>query len=915
MRFEKSADSIRGFGAAVSSLDDWLTPGPCLGLPEAMDELAELEPGARQIRVDAWVEAMGALEPRLRELAGLSAEGSRLVLSVKHSMAPSLVRSALEGRPSGLDPRPALGERELAFSVPRLAAALSRSGWIVEDLCGVHYWDSELPFATVEALLKNGIAAARYLIRVPPERLWVRARRGRTLAGSVLIAAGPGQAMHVQRTVSLLETFLPPAWEIVEPVPAEREAISWNRALTRSRGDQCWLLRGGDLPGREQFESTRAAAISGPVLASAGGEGERQGLGGAMLERATFLDVGPLPEEIDSDLVMAEEWVMRASAANHPMETIRLECPGPGAPVLPGDAEEAERLLERWSDIGQLPNPGDPLARPVETPPWIREGREPRISLCMIARDEEELLPGCLTRVRDLVDEIVLVDTGSSDRTVEIAASFGARVLSRAWDGDFSAPRNLALEHAKGDWILVLDADEFLEADSVPAIRRAAHNARACGFHLTFKNDFEEGRTRGVTMVRLFRNLPGLRYEYRIHEQVIPSLMRLAEPSNLGLHPLDAVVIHYGYSASLMDGRGKRERNTRLFRDQLREDPEDLYMLYKYGDFLRMLGGHQEEVIEVFERALRLLGGRPPGTYRDTPFAAEISALLALELTQVDRSDEADAVLRQGLRSFMPTPNLHYVAAGVAVGSGRFDEALDHYQRCLAYRDQVLVVPIQEGITSWVSLTGMAQCWLGLGDPDRAEDLLSLAIHEKPDWEVSHLVLSGAKVGRGDLQAALEVLMGYLSEHGESGSIRFQGGMVLEQMGLWHRAGEWYDKALQEGTVDETQLRRQAGGAWLAAGDLDRARGHWSEAAGDDVASGFRELLDRIEGKEEPEFVLTPSGGRALMKLRKNLEQAGQARWVARADELLAAGSLRKDRNNEDASLAQEAAWAHAIKR
>src|SRR5205823_2345512 len=87
------------------------------------------------------------------------------------------------------------------------------------------------------------------------------------------------------------------------------------------------------------------------------------------------------------------------------------------------------------------------------------------LSLCMIVRDEEEMLPRCLDAIRDAVDEIVIVDTGSTDRTIEIARSYGAKVLEREWTGSFSDARNASFEAASGDWVIYLDADEVLVAD------------------------------------------------------------------------------------------------------------------------------------------------------------------------------------------------------------------------------------------------------------------------------------------------------------------------------------------------------------------------------------------------------------------------------------------------------------------
>src|SRR5690606_19791317 len=96
----------------------------------------------------------------------------------------------------------------------------------------------------------------------------------------------------------------------------------------------------------------------------------------------------------------------------------------------------------------------------------------PTLTLCMIARNEEAHLARCLQSVRDLVDEIVLVDTGSTDRTVAIAEAFDARVFHVAWQDDFSLARNASLEEARGDWILVLDADETIAQRDHDVIRR-----------------------------------------------------------------------------------------------------------------------------------------------------------------------------------------------------------------------------------------------------------------------------------------------------------------------------------------------------------------------------------------------------------------------------------------------------------
>ena len=413
--------------------------------------------------------------------------------------------------------------------------------------------------------------------------------------------------------------------------------------------------------------------------------------------------------------------------------------------------------------------------------PWA--GRAPRISLCMIAKNEERFLPECLARAKAAVDEIVFVDTGSTDRTVAIAESFGAKVLHSPWNDDFSAPRNVGLQAATGDWILVLDADEFLQPGACERIRDLVQAPEVLGYHLHFVNVYGNGKTLGVMMVRLFRNLPGIAYENVIHEQVTPSLQRLGGPRGLVLGSCDVEVEHHGYTDAVMDSRGKIERNERLFRKQLERTPEDVYVHYKYGDFLRRVPGRAVDARKWLDRCLELILAGPPSLPRGLPYAGEVAALCALEAARAGENDRARMVLDQALRRFVPTPNLHYLAASLALASDRTDDAIAHYRCCLAFRGQVLVVPIQEGITGHVSLAGIAQAWIQRGEFARALPLLEQAIALEPSYEVAQLALSRLWLQRGDNTRAVQVLTTFLAAHPDSAGACQQLTLILQRLG------------------------------------------------------------------------------------------------------------------------------------
>jgi hypothetical protein len=186
------------------------------------------------------------------------------------------------------------------------------------------------------------------------------------------------------------------------------------------------------------------------------------------------------------------------------------------------------------------------------------------VSACLIARNEERCLDRCLTSLRGAVDEIVVVDTGSTDRTLEIARAHGARVGTFVWCDDFAAARNAALDLATGDWVLSIDADEWLADDACRRfVRIAAERAPA---HYAFVPYMvgPEGR-RIYTNGRLFTRV-GSRWEYPIHEVV-----RLAEAGQENVRDDDFELGHDGYDPSVVGLGAKTRRNRPMLERMLRD--------------------------------------------------------------------------------------------------------------------------------------------------------------------------------------------------------------------------------------------------------------------------------------------------------------------------------------------------------
>lgn len=206
------------------------------------------------------------------------------------------------------------------------------------------------------------------------------------------------------------------------------------------------------------------------------------------------------------------------------------------------------------------------------------------ISLAMIVKNEEQYIDRCLKSASLMVDEIIVVDTGSSDRTKEIAADNGAQVFDFEWCDDFSAARNFAIERTTGDWVLVLDADEYFPDDYSDQLREFTAGRHRIGRLEIVSRFMKDGQTHQATdgIPRLFPR--HIRYVGRIHEQL---------HSNLTIEDTGAKVLHDGYFMT-----DKSARNIPLMLKSLEEQPNDAYLKFQIGKQYR--GAESYELAEHY---------------------------------------------------------------------------------------------------------------------------------------------------------------------------------------------------------------------------------------------------------------------------------------------------------------------------
>ena len=221
------------------------------------------------------------------------------------------------------------------------------------------------------------------------------------------------------------------------------------------------------------------------------------------------------------------------------------------------------------------------------------------ITLSMIVKNEEQHLANCLESVSDVVDEIVLVDTGSSDSTLEIAKKYSAKIFHFEWINDFAAARNFALEHSTGDWILYLDADERLSKKSVQELKRLTRSKKREAYNCIINNlDEINSRPSVMTYVRLFPNDKRVRFEGKVHEQIESGLRK----NNYTIKNSSIEIDHYGYNLTKDDLKIKARRNLEILLKQF-DESRSSYYAFHLGQTYAVLGD-QEKAVEYFTATL-----------------------------------------------------------------------------------------------------------------------------------------------------------------------------------------------------------------------------------------------------------------------------------------------------------------------
>lgn len=346
------------------------------------------------------------------------------------------------------------------------------------------------------------------------------------------------------------------------------------------------------------------------------------------------------------------------------------------------------------------------------------------LSVCLLTRNEEKNLARAIRSVRDVANEVIVADTGSSDRTVPIAADLGAKVCRVTWQDDFAAGRDEALAQATGDWILWLNPDEELLPFSQPAVHECLSREDAFGYYVTVHELVQADQPENFSetvQLRLFRRRPQLHSQGRLHPSFVPPLEELAKQEGKEIYPSEIRLQRHAYLSPLTEP--KLRWAARLLELELRDRPGQLHYLIEYGRTLLLLNDPRahEVLAEAMEQVLPV---------RSAPSAPlpDVQRLLEYVLTaSADGSQSRlsrEEAIELALRWFPHSPAMlwriaeNYFQRSDFRRAAEVLERLDQCRRTGVYDRSQSIDP---AILGDLVLLNLGVCYTRLADLDKAE--------------------------------------------------------------------------------------------------------------------------------------------------------------------------------------------------
>lgn len=321
-----------------------------------------------------------------------------------------------------------------------------------------------------------------------------------------------------------------------------------------------------------------------------------------------------------------------------------------------------------------------------------------KLSLCMIVKNEEDCIARCLNSVKHVVDEMIIVDTGSTDDTTQICRDLGANVLSYKWNNHFAEARNFGLQQATGDWILWLDADEEVDASDAEKLKELLETKDYDLYSIQLMNYYgkkvDPYQVIQMAHPRLFRNHIGFQFKNAIHESLNISEILASKAMQKRMTLAQIKVHHYGYLDTVVDKKKKADRNIALLKKQLRVHDQDPWLHYHMASECYRAKQYERSFQFVNQSIVLFIsaGLTPPSLL----YKLKYSILLSLGSVQ-----GAYPAIEKAIALYPDYVDLHFYKGILLLFLDRCEEAIEAFEYCLELGDEQFNHLSQRGLGSF----------------------------------------------------------------------------------------------------------------------------------------------------------------------------------------------------------------------
>lgn len=287
------------------------------------------------------------------------------------------------------------------------------------------------------------------------------------------------------------------------------------------------------------------------------------------------------------------------------------------------------------------------------------------LSVCMIVKNEERYIRDCLESIKDVADQLVIIDTGCTDNTLRIAREYDAEIYPFKWIDDFSAARNASIKYAQCNWIFWLDADERLKSQSIPFLRKViSKNNHHIVYNVQIENETNDAADAQIsTAYRLFPNNIGIGFKNRIHEQLtVSSKIKITSVNS------QITLTHLGYALQGRQKQDKDRRNIALLEKMVKENPEDAYAHYTYGQQLSLIKDFKKALIH-FEKAYVL-------NQFETDLTGSLLNVLSETYFELNYPEKALNYANKSIRKIKSQTSAYYMVYRICEKQENFTEAI-----------------------------------------------------------------------------------------------------------------------------------------------------------------------------------------------------------------------------------------------